>query len=88
LHWSLNWSLKDRIGLLTTIDTEKAELLNDSFIAVGTLDNGIFPQYLTASKNALIIYFDSSLLRICSFKLNGNSSAGPDGFSPILLSKF
>jgi len=79
--------LKDRTGHLTTIDIEKAELLNDSFIAVGTLDIGIFPQYFTASKNALIdtIYFDSNLLRICISKLNGNFSAGPDGFPPIVV---
>jgi len=77
--------LKDWIGHLTTTDTENAELLNDSFIAVGTVDNGIFPQYLTASKKYLIdnVYFDSSLLRVCISKLNCNSSARPDSFPPM-----
>jgi len=51
------------------------------------VDIGIFPEYLTTSKNALIdnIYFDSSLLRVCISKLIGNSSAGPDGFPHMLF---
>jgi len=42
--------LKDRSGHLTTIDTEKAELLNYSFIAVGTLDMGIILNILQRQK--------------------------------------
>ena len=79
--------LKDPFGVLANTDLDKAELLNKSFINVGVVDNCSIPSFdsLISPISIDIVYFDSILILKCISKLNSKSSAGPDGFSPLLF---
>jgi len=71
---------------MATSDADKADILNEAFVSVGTLDNGILPS-LTNSLSVITIstvYFHHFEILKCICKLRKYSSAGPDGL-PLLL---
>jgi hypothetical protein len=81
--------LKNNSGTLSTLDGDKANILNDFFVGVGTIDNDVLPK-LTDDPKAVdfflgMTYFDAGSLVRNIRGLNGKSAAGPDGFPPILF---
>ena len=68
-------------------DLTKATLLNEHFVRVGTVDNGIVPPFdtpvscdLGLSSNVTIssVYFNSNDICKIISNLNANSAPGPD----------
>ena len=78
--------LLNKDGVLVTKPIDKAEILNESFVNFGTIDNGIIPMMkdLNIVTSLGIIYFDSTLIMSCIVKLKAQSAAGPDSFPPII----
>ena len=81
-------SLKGADGLILTRDDQKAELLNQYFISVFTIDDGIVnPIASRVHKDdtlSSIVFDPQSVFKIIS-SLNANSAAGPDGIKPVFL---
>jgi len=82
--------LKGPAGQVLTADLDKANALNNFFIGVGTVDNGLVPELANNISSATTstlgtVYFDSSMLIKTISQLKVKSSAGPDGFPPILF---
>jgi ribonuclease P/MRP protein subunit RPP40 len=73
-----------------TDDIEKATVLNDYFVEVGTIDNGILPKLVriencTEPSTLSTVYFDSDLVKKCISKIKTKSAAGPDGFASVIF---
>ena len=79
--------LKDRDGVLSLGDLDKANTLNDASISVGTRDNGVFSALadITLSAEFNKVYFEIYDVVRSIMCLKSKSSAGPDGFPPILF---
>ena len=57
--------LKNNRGTLSTLDVDKANILNNFFVGVGTIDNGflpILPDDSKANYSLGITYFDAALV--------------------------
>lgn len=75
-------------GQLLTSDKDKADLLNDFFVEIGTTDNGVLPhQIMNNSTKLEIIHFDQAFVKLCIGELNGASSSGPDKLPAIIFKK-
>ena len=84
-------ALKDSCGSLLTDDHKKAELLNDFFCSVGTIDNGQIPEFhhrLSEQDSEVDqINFTPQLVFDQLRKLKNSLAAGPDKLTPIFLKK-
>jgi hypothetical protein len=88
IHKSGIAPLVDAVGCLCTNDLDKANILNDAFIGVGTFDNGSLPPCSTANgvfRSLDTVYFSQEFVLRIIRKLKTNSAAGPDGFPSILF---
>jgi len=70
-------------------DSDKANLLNNYFVSIGTIDNGILPPtgYRAPSTHKLqqlLISFIEANVTAAIRKLKNNLSSGPDGLPPKL----
>jgi hypothetical protein len=80
--------LKDSSGALITSPPEVANILNDTFISLGTVDNGNIPlldkrELITNELN--IVYFaEIEIFGICS-GLKQKFSVGPDGIPSVVF---
>lgn len=82
-------ALKSSCGKTVTEDKARADLLNDYFSSIGTLDNGVLPYVARqVPSDALIdnITFEPYKLERIMKKLKSTKSSGPDGL-PICLFK-
>ena len=82
--------LKSTDGLIHTVDSEKANLLNEYFHSVFTVDNGtlpIFPNRVNSPNNIEDISIDPTMLANIIKNLKSNSAAGPDHLPPIFFKK-
>ena len=74
---------------LVISEIDKAEVLNDFFVSVGVVDNGVFPCLNSKSKHSVdklsIVYADEGKVGRAIDRLKAKSSAGPDGLPPILF---
>ena len=81
-------SLKTADGLILTRDDQKAELLNQYFKSVFTIDDGIVHPFVSRVHKddtlSSIVFNPQSVFKIIS-RLNANSAAGPDGIKPVFL---
>ena len=81
--------LKTSSGNLLTSDLDRANLLNDYFQSIFTLDNGIIPQFLSRIDSMNKGISDIDITPEITFqilkKLKTNTAAGPDGLPPILF---
>ena len=73
--------------VLVVNDFEKSDILNNHFVNVGTVDNGILPAISkTYASNISTVYFDANNVKQIIGKLKTNSSPGPDGY-PLIIFK-
>ena len=82
--------LKSTDGLIHTVDSEKANLLNEYFHSVFTVDNGtlpIFPNRVNSPNSIEDISIDSIMLANIIKNLKSNSAAGPGHLPPIFFKK-
>ena len=83
-------ALLDNNGDIVTDDKAKAELFNEYFASVGTVDNGVQP-VCTDSVNCIksldTVEFSTPDVAIVMTKLKSSTSGGPDGLPPILFKK-
>jgi hypothetical protein len=83
-------ALIDPEGSVVTSDAEKAELLNNYFVSIGTVDDGACPHVTAAVSPGVsiesITFGASEILRELK-ALDPKGSAGPDGYAPGLLKK-
>ena len=81
--------LKSRNGKILCTDDEKANLLNEYFESVFTIDNGSLPSfpYRLSGESVLKedIEINPKIVEKILKKMKTNSSAGPDGLPPIFL---
>ena len=87
--------LKNQLGKIIVTDFEKAELLNEAFVANCTMDNGYIPPLPAESADRLStrpslaeVNFTVTMLLQCMSKLKNKLSASPDGIPPIFFQKF
>ena len=60
--------LKDALGNLINTDLAKATILNEHFVNVGTLDNGIVPPFVTpVTVSSVTGQMPSIMLCLCCF---------------------
>ena len=78
--------MKIQLGKIIVTDFEKAELLNDAFVANCTMDNGYIPPLPAESADPLstrpsLAEVNSTVIMLleCMSKLKNKLSAGPDG---------
>lgn len=78
--------LKDQQNMLLFDDFSKAELLNNHFIKMGTLDNEFLPPLKETRLSKLeTVNFDRfGIIKVID-KIKTNSSPGPDGTPPIVF---
>lgn len=80
--------LRDAGGHIITSDDGKAELLNEQFDSVFTIDNNVIPIFLQKTVDSLSsINFDEEIVLQCILKLRPDSSGGPDQLSPMFLQR-
>ena len=80
--------LIDVSGKLVTDNNKKSELLNNHFVNVGTIDDGILPALDMVQHEGLdSIYFSENRVKEIISRLKTNSAAGPDGLAPIIFKK-
>ena len=83
--------LKDKEGNFVLNDLAKANLLNNYFTGVGTVDNGSTPEFVhpTIPEHTTLhtVAFNSSLILNCIKKLKNKSTAGPDGLPSLFFKK-
>ncbi|XP_068214381.1 uncharacterized protein [Palaemon carinicauda] len=82
--------LKKEDGSKTASDIEKAEILNDFFQSIFTQeDDGPLPDPPTAEYNTPLQNFEISEEKVRKLlqTLKTNKASGPDGISPLVLSK-
>jgi hypothetical protein len=82
--------LRDNCENSIVNDKDKAELLNDYFCSVCTLDDGILPQFprvLQEDVSLESIDFSPVALSRAINKLKNSVSCGPDGIPPVMLKK-
>lgn len=82
-------ALKSCNGKLITSDAEKAELLNNFFVGVGVLDDGLLPTIVGCANRNLLssIVFDEINIGNAIDNLKCKTSSGIDGFPPILFKR-
>ena len=72
------------------IDSAKAELLNEYFVPVGTIDNGVLPDIQPLASTGTFldnIDFGTDKIHKEIKQMKANESSGPDGYPPILIKK-
>jgi len=72
------------------IDSAKAELLNEYFVPVGTIDNGVLPDIQPLASTGTFldnIDFGTDKIHKEIKQMKANGSSDPDGYPPILLKK-
>ena len=82
--------LYDESGKLILDDCGKANLLNNYFSSVGTVDNGVLPSVDTSSpstRKLQLIVFTETNVTAAIRKLKSNLSSGPDGLPPLLYKR-
>jgi len=82
--------LYDESGKLILDDCGKANLLNNYFSSVGTVDNGILPCVDTSSfctRKLQSIMFTEANVTAAIRKLKSNLSSDPDGLPPLLYKR-
>ena len=79
-------ALKSSSGRLIISDAEKAELLNNFFVGVGVIDNGLLPKMASpANQNKLsTIVFDESIIGKAIDDLKCKTSSGSLSYSKSL----
>lgn len=83
--------LHNSSGDLITDDASKADLLNNYFASVGTIDNGVLPTSTTTTTVSTRhgthkleqIIFTETYVAAAIHKLKSNLSSGPDGLPPL-----
>ena len=81
-------ALLDNDGDIVTDDKAKAELLNEYFASVGTVDNGVQPvctDSINCIKSLDTVELSTLDVAIVMSKLKSSLSSGPDGLPPILF---
>jgi len=80
-------ALIDSSGVTNTSDERKANILNEYFASVGTVDNGSIPRNIETQPRMVIdtVVFDVQNIIAAVRKLEANLSAGPDGLHPLLF---
>ena len=82
-------ALMDSSGVTVTSDEKKANILNEYFASVGTIDYGSIPGN-TGSQPKMVpdtVVFDAWNTVAAVPKLKANLSAGPDGLPPLLYKR-
>jgi len=82
--------LYDSSGQIYVDDASKANLLNEYFSTVGTVDNGVIPTAVSPSSGTqklLQILFTGAAVTSAIRKLKSNLSSGPDGLPPLLFKR-
>ena len=82
--------LYDESGKLIVDDCRKANLLNNYFSSVGTIDNGVLPcaDHLSLCTRKLqSVVFTEANVTAAIRKLKNNLSSGPDGLPPLLYKR-
>ena len=75
---------------IVTDDKAKAELFNEYFASVGTVDNGVRPvctDFINCTESIDTVKFSAFDVAIVMSKLKTSLSSGPDGLPPILFKK-
>jgi len=75
--------LHNSAGHLITDDANKADLLNNYYVSVGTIDNGVLPTSVSIRRGTHKleqIIFTETYVAAAIHKLKRNLSSGPDGF--------
>ena len=83
-------ALLDNDGDIVTDDKAKAELFNEYFASVGTVDNGVLPvctDFINCTNSLDTVKFSTLDVAIVMSKLKTSLSSGPDGLPPILFKK-
>jgi len=78
------------VSNIVTDDKAKAELFNEYFASVGTVDNGVRPvctDFVNCTKSLDTVEFSKLDIAIVMLKLKTSLSSGPDGLPPILFNK-
>ena len=78
----------DVSGKLVTDNSKKSELLNNHFLNVGTIDDGIHPALDMVQHEGLdSIYFSENRVKEIISRLKTNSAAGHECLAPIIFKK-
>ena len=80
--------LHDASGNIILDDQSKADLLNNYFASVGTIDNGMLPpitQPISCVCTLQTVVFTEANVTIATRKLKNNLSCGPDELPPLLF---
>jgi len=80
--------LHDASGNIVLDDQSKADLLNNYFASVGTIDNGMLPSIahpIACACTLRTVVFTEANVTIAIRKLKNNLSCGPDGLPPLLF---
>ena len=76
-------------GVLALTDLEKANVLNNFFASVGTVDDKTLPPLIPIEpgkqRNLSCVYFEEHTMIKLIDKLKNKTTAGPDGFPPFLF---
>ena len=96
-HANKKFTAKSGVGVLKSdndayvVDaSEQAELMNKYFTTTFTVDDNVlphFPSRVTTGEGLANILFDCNLVYKKLRNLKSNSSPGPDGLRPLMLSK-
>ena len=80
--------LHDASGNIVLDDQSKADLLNNYFASVGTIDNGMLPYIahpISCACTLRTVVFTEANVTIAIRKLKNNLSCGPDELPPLLF---
>jgi len=83
-------ALKDGQNVITTDNSDKAELLNNYFGSVCTVDDGKLPKVGNSLPNGNVINsvtFSARRVQNAIKKLKSNTASGPDDLPPILFKR-
>jgi len=70
-------------------DLDKANIFNEYFASVGTVDNNALPPCTKVSIENMLsnVEFNSDNVMLAMNKLKANLSSGPDGLPPLLFKR-
>lgn len=80
-------ALTDSAGNIVVENDKKANMFNEHFASVGTVDNKFVPTCVTTVTVLETVEFNAGNVMAAIKKVKSNLSAGPDGFPPVMFKR-